>query len=426
MASVHPFQGYRADPPRVARVAAPPYDVLSEDEARRFAENNPDCFLRVTRPEILAPPASAGAADDLDARAAAEWARMLGAGLFEADVAPAYRVYRLTQGAHCQTGVMAAVDAADFDARIVRRHELTRRAKEDERARHIEALGLQSGPVLLAHRAHAGLRERVGRIATTVPLYDFESATGVRHTLWEVGPGEEQEALRRHFREVAALYIADGHHRAAAALRVRDRGRAGGAGPYGIMAVLFPDDELRILGYHRVIELGGRSPVALREQLAQDFHIVPTAAPEPPVGGEFGMYLEGQWARLRPRFVEAARPDSPKEALDASVLQRRVLEPLLGLGDIRSDPRADFVGGARGLAELERRCAAGDRVAFALAPVTMAQIMAVSDRDRIMPPKSTWFEPKLLSGLALHAGRMKDEGEILGSDLSLRRCRPTR
>ncbi len=409
MATISPFRGWRVDPARAARVAAPPYDVVNEAQARAIARDNPDTFLRVTKPEILTPPGSAPALDERGALAAAAFLAMQDQGIFAEEPNPAFYVYRLALPEHTQTGLVACVAADEYESGVIRKHELTRRDKEDERASHIEAVGAQTGPVLMAFRRRESGREILRDIAQAEPTCDFIKGDGVRHTLWTVTEAETVRRLQDQFESIPRLYIADGHHRAAAAVRVRDRFRAARSGHDGheeynrFLAVLFPDDELRVLGYHRTVkDLNGLTPPAFLARLAEAFETEPVASPPDLAPGSFGLLLDGAWYRLRARTVPAAQ-DDPVDRLDASVLQQRALEPILGIRDIRTDPRVDFVGGADALRELERRCEQDARLAFALAPVAVEQIMAVADADRIMPPKSTWFEPKLCSGLVAHA-----------------------
>ncbi len=411
MAEVKPFRGLRVESSRAARVAAPPYDVLGEDEARAIALENPDTFLRVTKPEIQTAPGAGSPDGALYALAASAFGNMREQGLFVAETNPVFYVYRLTLDGRSQSGLVACVSVEDYESGVIRKHELTRRDKEDERARHIEAVGAHTGPVLMAYRAQSAVRAILRGIEATDPVCDFESADGVRHTLWTVSEPDALKALEVGFQDVSRLYIADGHHRAAAAARVRDTLRAKNPSHTGreeynrFLAVLFPDDELRVMGYHRVVkDLNGLTATEFMSRLVEaGFEAEPTSGGAPDLGaGRFGMFLDGAWHRVRIPVAADASADAV-ERLDASVLQDRVLAPILGIRDIRTDPRVDFVGGMRGMKELERRCGLDARVAFALAPVALARIMAVADENRIMPPKSTWFEPKLRSGLVVHA-----------------------
>lgn len=409
MAEVKPFRGLRVEPSRAARVAAPPYDVVGEDEARAIALENPDTFLRVTKPEIQMAPGAGSPDGALYARAATAFASMKEQGLFVAETTPVFYVYRLTMAGRSQSGLVACVSVEEYENGVIRKHELTRRDKEDERARHIEAVAAHTGPVLMAYRAQASVRAILREIEATDPVCDFESADGIHHALWPVSDPALLTALETLFQGVPCLYIADGHHRAAAAVRVRDTLRTKNPSHTGreeynrFLAVLFPDDALRVMGYHRVVkDLNGLSQAEFMGRLCEaGFESEPTSGPPALATGRFGMFLDGAWYRMRIRAAADASVDAV-ERLDASVLQDRVLAPILGIRDIRVDPRVDFVGGIHGMKELERRCGQDARVAFALAPVSLAQIMAVADENRIMPPKSTWFEPKLRSGLVVH------------------------
>ncbi len=406
MVQVFSLRGVRPDPRYAARIAAPPYDVVSETETRERVQRNPCSFLQITRPESLVDPASA--CDPLE-RAVAAFRRMRASGWFLTESAPACYVYRLRMQGHVQTGWIVGASLDDYAAGVIRKHELTRADKENERARHIEALGAQTGPVLMAYRAHEGLRQLTARcVAADDPVYDFVDEHRVEHALWVVTDPDALQTLCEQFQGGSALYIADGHHRAASALRVRDILRAR-HGPQGagdecnrLLAAVFPHDELRVLGYHRLVkDLNGLSEPDFLARLAQRFTVEKSRRFLPDQPGELGMLLSGEWYRLS-ASPESIRDEDAVGRLDVSVLQKQALTPILGIGDVRTDPRIDFVGGLDGLDRLEQSCAADARVAFALPPVAIAQLMAVADAQQVMPPKSTWFEPKLRSGLVVH------------------------
>ncbi len=411
MTLIRPFAGLRPAPGRAADVLAPPYDVLSADEARSRADGRPWSFLHISRPEIDLPGTLSPYDPAVYAKGAENLAAMLEAGVLLRDPGPCYYVYRLQMGEHVQTGLVAAASVPAYDANRIRKHEYTRPDKEDDRVRQIDALDAQTGPVLLAHRVHSGLRELVSGVVAGPPAADVTGDDGVRHTLWVVDEPGGISALSGIFDPAVAgavdtLYIADGHHRSAAASRVaaqrREQGGTGWTGACeGFLAVLFQADELRILDYNRVVrDLNGLSREAFLGRVNERFEVAPSDVPlRPERSGEFGMYLPGQWYRLRLDSRQLASRD-PVSRLDVSLLAEHLIEPVLGVHDPRRDQRIDFVGGIRGLEELQRRVDGGGMaVAFALHPTTLEQLMAVADAGEVMPPKSTWFEPKLADGM---------------------------
>lgn len=403
---LYPFAAVRPAPGLAAQVLSPPYDVVSTAEARAFAAGNPHCYFHVSRAEIDLPDDVDPHADAVYAQAAAALAGMLADGTLVADAAPSRWLYRLTQGGHVQTGFVGAASVDDYRAGRVKRHELTRAAKEDDRTRHIMACRAQTGPVLLACRASEALAGVTARVTAAPPDLEVVARDGVVHALWEV-PDGERAALDAAFDGLDAFYIADGHHRAASAARARDleveAGRGGGAAER-FLAVVFPEDQLRILDYNRVVaDLAGRTPEAFLAAVAERFDVSAAGAPARPAARHsFGMYLGGAWRQLT---VKADRVDEADAIarLDVAILQDLLLGPLLGIADPRTDDRVDFVGGSRGLDELARRVddAGGGGVAFALFPTSPEELFTVADAGLIMPPKSTWFEPKLGSGLFL-------------------------
>jgi uncharacterized protein (DUF1015 family) len=404
MAALIPFRALRPRPAHAAQIAAVPYDVVSASEATALADGNPLSFLRVSRAEIELPPGANPYGDDVYSRAAENFARLKDrAMLVEAE--PSLYFYRLTMGPHEQVGVAACFSLDQYDRDVIRKHERTRADKEDDRTRHMIALGAQTGPVFLTYRASHDVDDVARRVMAGAPLYDFEAPDGVRHTVWRV-PATENPAMVAAFDRIPALYIADGHHRAASAARARahvnrPQELGDGAGVDTVLAVAFPHDQVQILPYNRSVkDLGRLSPPAFIEALREHFTIDP-GPPSPARRGEIAMYFQGEWRTLRPRIT----PD-PADAigsLDVSVLQDLLLSPILGIVDVRTDKRIDFVGGARGTAELQRLVDSGHAaVAFSLFPVSVADLMAVSDAGAIMPPKSTWFEPKLRDGLLIH------------------------
>lgn len=402
---IAPFRGLRPAPGRAAEVAAPPYDVLSSAEARERASGRPWSFLHISKPEIDLPPETDPYAPAVYAMAASNLSKMLTAGVLIQDDAPSYYIYRLTMGAHRQTGLVATASVADYDSNRIRKHELTRPEKEDDRVRQIEALNAQTGPVLLAYPASSTVDELIAHAAQGDPVADVTAEDGIRHEIWIVRDAATITAITRAFEAMAALYIADGHHRSAAASRVAAaRRQFGFTNPSDyFLTVIFPHHEMKILDYNRVVtDLNGLEKSALVIRLGEAFTVEPSASRVQPVrAGEFGMYVAAQWYRLtiKPELI----PADPVAQLDVSLLSDHLLGPILNITDLRRDKRIDFVGGIRGLAELEKRVDSGEMAAaFALYPTSMTQLMAVADNNQIMPPKSTWFEPKLADGLVSH------------------------
>ncbi|MBI5898162.1 MAG: DUF1015 domain-containing protein [Rhodocyclales bacterium] len=405
MSLIRPFRGLRPAPGRAGEVAAPPYDVLSSDEARRRAAGKPWSFLHISKPEIDLDVNIDIYAPEVYAKAAENLKKMLDAGILVRDDTPCYYAYRLTMGAHVQTGLVVAANVADYDSNRIRKHEFTRPDKEDDRVRQIEALDAQTGPVLLAYPSSKTADELIAGIASGAPAADVTADDGIRHQIWVLRDPAKIEAITRCFDAMKALYIADGHHRSAAASRVAAaRHKASVIQPAdSFLAVIYPQDQMKILDYNRVVkDLHGLDEAGLLHRLAQDFTIEDSATQVHPARpGEFGMYLAGRWRKLTIKPVRV--PQDPVDSLDVSLLSDHVLGPLLGIADLRRDKRIDFVGGIRGLAELEKRVDSGEMaVAFALHPTRMEQLMAVADSNEVMPPKSTWFEPKLADGLVSH------------------------
>jgi uncharacterized protein (DUF1015 family) len=402
MTLIKPFAGLRPVDTRAAEVVAPPYDVLSSDEARVRATGRPWSFLHISRPEIDLPAGTDPYSDEVYAQAAGNLQRMLREGILERDPEPCYYIYRLVMGEHTQTGLVAVASVADYDSNRIRRHEFTRPDKEDDRVRQIEALNAQTGPVLLAYRSQAQVDAMLADAARAEPAVDLVADDGISHTLWVVRDSRMISEITAAFDAMDALYIADGHHRSAAASRVAAR-RSGDTGAGYFLSVIFPHLQMQILDYNRVVkDLAGMSPETLLSRIAEHFRVLPEAAAvHPDRPGTFGMYLAGQWYRL---VIQPDRiPDDPVGRLDVSLLADNLLAPLLGIEDPRRDRRIDFVGGIRGLAELEKRVDSGEMsVAFSLYPTRMEDLMAVADAGKVMPPKSTWFEPKLADGLVSH------------------------
>jgi uncharacterized protein (DUF1015 family) len=399
MTLICPFAGLRPVSAHAADVVAPPYDVLNSDEARERAAGRPWSFLHISKAEIDLPEGTDPHAPEVYTRAAENLRHMVEAGVLVRDDAPCYYIYRLRMGEHSQTGLVAAASIAAYDSNRIRKHEFTRPDKEDDRVRQIEALNAQTGPVLLACKSSPVVNALLARITQGDPDVDLVADDGIAHSLWVVRDDQQLADITREFDAMPALYIADGHHRSAAASRVA-AGRGGKDGGGTFLTVIFPHDQMLILDYNRVVrDLSGMSQENFLARLNDCFSVRPSTTAVSPGGtGTFGMYLPGQWYELQ---IESARvPVDPVGRLDVSLLADNLLAPLLGIGDPRRDRRIDFVGGIRGLAELERRVDSGEMaVAFSLYPTGMEDLMAVADAGEVMPPKSTWFEPKLADGL---------------------------
>jgi uncharacterized protein (DUF1015 family) len=404
MARVYPFQAVRPVPSQAAAVAAVPYDVVNRDEAAALAAGRPLSFLHVSRAEIDLPSESNPYSDDVYRRAAENFRRMRSSGPLVQDEAPALYVYRLRMGSHEQTGLAACFDLDEYESGAIVKHERTRRDKEDDRTRHIIEVGAQTGPVFLAYPAASDLDALIARAASGPPLADFVAEDGVGHTTWRV-PEADLPAIVDAFQAVPRVYIADGHHRAASALRARDAVRRAHAGRAleadRFLGVAFPHTQTRILPYHRVAkDLDGHTSSGFLDALRERCAVSPgTEAPRS--AGRVAMYLQGQWYDVALKPAPATAPAADR--LDVELLQKQVLEPLLKIDDPRTNRRIEFVGGIRGAAELTRLVDGGAAaVAFALHPVSIDQLMDIADAGGIMPPKSTWFEPKLRDGLLTH------------------------
>jgi uncharacterized protein (DUF1015 family) len=409
VAAIYPFRALRPPEDKASEVAAVPYDVVNTEEARSLAAENPLSFLHVSRPEIDLPEGTHIYSDEVYEKARENFERMKTEGTLVVEDAPALYIYRLVMGDHTQTGVAAAFSVDEYDRDLIRKHERTRPDKENDRTRHILTLRAQTGPVFLTYRADRRIDALVEAEAKAEPLYDFNAPDGVRHTVWRAtGP----EQIARCFAEVPLLYIADGHHRAASASRARATLREQNAGHTGseeynrFLAVVFPDEQMQILPYHRVVkDLNGLSTEEFLEAVRARFNVTDGARREGPgKPAHWHMYLDGKWYGLSLRD-DAARTlsDDPTAALDVSLLQNNLLDPVLGVTDPRTDKRIDFVGGIRGTQELERLVDEGRAaVAFALYPTSIQDLLRVSDAGGRMPPKSTWFEPKLRDAILIH------------------------
>ena len=410
MPLIKPFAGLRPLTERAGDIAAPPYDVLSSTEARERAADKPWSFLHISKAEIDLPADIDPYAPEVYARSATNLDNMIAAGVLVRDPTPRFYAYRMLMGEHVQTGLVAAASVADYDTNRIRKHEFTRPDKEDDRVRQIEALNAQTGPVLLAYPEAPAVDALIAAATEGEPIADVV-ADGVRHTTWAIAEATTIAAIGKEFDAMAALYIADGHHRSAAASRVAAARRSGELvaeseenSAEHFLAVIFPAHQMRIMDYNRVVrDLNGLSSADFLARIEDNFGVTPaTAQVSPEAPGVVAMYLAGSWYRLciRPELVPVK---DPVARLDVSLLSEHLLGPVLGITDLRRDKRIDFVGGIRGLAELERRVDSGEMaVAFAMHATQMADLMAVADSGQVMPPKSTWFEPKLADGLLSH------------------------
>jgi uncharacterized protein (DUF1015 family) len=410
MPLIRAFPGLRPAPGHAADVAAPPYDVMNEAEARAMVEGRPWSFLHISRAEVDLPQGTDPYAPEVYAKAAENLAGMQREGILVRDARPCYYVYRLTMGAHVQTGLVAAASVAAYDAGRIKKHEFTRPAKEDDRVRQIDALNAQTGPVFLVYPSTAEVDETLSRCTAASPDMDLSAGDGVRHEIWVVDDSAILDRLTQAFDAMQALYVADGHHRSAAGSRVCAARKAANPQHTGeesynyFLAVIFPHNQMQILDYNRVVsDLNGLDPEGFLARVVEAFSVEPSAQPvKPAAPAQFGMYLAGHWYRLqlKPELIPV---EDPVARLDVSLLAHNLIEPILGISDPRRDGRIDFVGGIRGLEGLQRRVDSGEmQVAFSLFPTRMEDLMAVADAGEVMPPKSTWFEPKLADGLVSH------------------------
>jgi uncharacterized protein (DUF1015 family) len=402
MATLSPFRALRPPAALAARVASPPYDVVSTKEARALARGNPDSFLRVSRPEIDLPEGTDEHADAVYAKGKENLEELVRRGVLVPDPEPRLYVYAQRMGAHRQTGIVACAAVAEYDGDVIRKHERTRADKEDDRVRHIDTLSAHDEPVFLTYRALPELHRAVEEAKRATPEYDLVTPDGVGHQLWVV-PADAGARISALFRAVPTLYVADGHHRSAAASRVHAR-RRGQPGDHGaFLAVVFPHDQMQILAYNRLVrDPRGRGPDALLAALRGVLELEPADEPRPDAPLALGVFLGGRWwrGRVRPGSFDAS---DPVASLDCSIVQDQLLAPLFGVKDPRTSKDVDFVGGIRGPQELERRVREeGWSLALHLFPTRIEQLIAVSDAGKLMPPKSTWFEPKLRSGLFVH------------------------
>jgi uncharacterized protein (DUF1015 family) len=402
MAIIKPFAALRPEPGLAPRICELPYDVMSSEEARQTAAGNSLSFLHVSKPEIDLPPTMDVYVPEVYAKGRENFQRLITRGALRQDPQPSFYLYRQVMGAHSQTGLVAAASCEDYLKGIIRKHELTRPEKEDDRVRHIEALDSQTGPVFLVYGANRAVDEFVARKTAEPPSIDFTATDGVRHTAWVIADAAGIRFIEAEFSRMPRLYIADGHHRSAAAARVFQKRKGAGESAF-FLSVIFPHNQMQILPYNRVLkDLNGLSPAQLLEKLVGVFEISRPGAATPTRKHELGLYLGGQWHTLhfRPRFTAAT---DAMETLDVTLLQKHVLEPLFGIADPRTSKRINFVGGIRGTAELAKLVNSGDYAcAFSMFPTSIEDLMSIADAGGIMPPKSTWFEPKLRDAMFCH------------------------
>lgn len=409
MPLVQPFRGLRPVANKAADVVAPPYDVLNTVEARERVVGHPLSFLHISKPEIDLPEGTDPYSPEVYAKGAENLQKLIDDKVLMRDEKACYYVYRLVMGQHQQTGLVVSASVADYDTNRIRKHEFTRPDKEDDRVRQIDALNAQTGPVFLTYRNNEIVESITEKVAATTPVYDLTADDGVKHTIWVVSDDKDITTLSATFDAMDCLYIADGHHRSASASRIadaRNKGNSdiGHAAHDYFLSVIFPDNQMQILDYNRVItDLNGLNESELIEKVKKSFSVEAVdKLYKPQKCTEFSMYLKGQWYKLNVN-ADLIPKNDPVGALDISLLQNNLIEPILGVSDPRRDKRIDFVGGIRGLEELEKRVNSGEmQVAFAIYPTSLSQLMDVADANEIMPPKSTWFEPKLADGLVSH------------------------
>ena len=402
MAKIEPFAALRPQPDLAPQICELPYDVMSSDEARALAAGNPLSFLHVSKPEIDLPPAMDVHLPQVYAKGRENFQKLITSGALRQDSSPCYYLYRQIMGKHVQVGLVAAASCEDYLNSIIKKHEFTRPDKEDDRVRHIETLNSQTGPVFLTYRADASLDELFAAKSKDKPAIDFTAKDGVQHTAWIINDAKTIQSITDQFAKIPFLYIADGHHRSAAAARVfQSRKGAGHSGSF--LSVIFPHNQMQILPYNRVLkDLNGLTPETLLERLDAMFVITAGTGKAPARKHELGLFVEGKWHTLnfRPQF---ARSSDPIEKLDVTLLQNYVLGPLFDIDDPRTSKRINFVGGIRGIGELEKLVTQREYAcAFSMFPTSIEDLMTIADAGGIMPPKSTWFEPKLRDAMFCH------------------------
>jgi uncharacterized protein (DUF1015 family) len=411
MAKLLPFTGIRPTKALAGKVAAPPYDVLNSVEAREMAEGNPYTFLHVNKPEIDLDTEIDVHDDSVYQKGADNLQGFIADGIIKQDASQKYYVYRQIMGGHEQTGLVAVASVEEYEQNLIKKHEFTRPVKEDDRVKHMDMLNAQVGPVFLTYQAESRIDNLIDAVAQTEPEYEFTLDDGIQHIFWVVSDSKDIANIQQAFAEVPCLYVADGHHRSAAATRIKNMRKQANANHDGseaynnFLVVVFPHDQMMILDYNRVVnDLNGLSEEAFLTAVEQNFKLsAATEAYKPSALHEFGLYMNGQWYSLKVKDGIVDEND-PVARLDVAVLQDNILSPLLGIEDPRVDNRIDFIGGIRGMEGLEKRVDSGEcKVAFSCYPTSIEHLMAIADAGEVMPPKSTWFEPKLRSGLVIHS-----------------------
>lgn len=409
MSVVRPFRGLRPAGEFAEKIASPPYDVLDSIEARNLVKDNPLSFLRVVKPEVDLSPDVDLYSEPVYQQGARNLRRLMEDGLMNQDDKPCFYFYRQIMGDHSQTGLVACVSAEDYDNDVIKKHEFTRKEKEEDRIKHIETQNAQCGPVFLTYPDDSGLDGIQAEVCTGEPVYDFTAPDGIRHTFWVVSDAAVNNKITGLFGNIPFLYVADGHHRSASGAIIAGRRRSNNPGHTGreeynyFLAVIFPETQMKILAYNRAVQdLKGRTPEQFISEISSSFSVEKTETRDPSENQEFSMYLAGDWYTIKP--LSGSFPsDDPVKSLDASILQENLLSPVLGVDNPRTASHIKFVGGIRGTQELEKLVDSGEyTVAFSMFPTSVEQLMAVADSGNVMPPKSTWFEPKLRSGLVVH------------------------
>lgn len=410
MVTVRPFRAIRPRDEIASKVAAYPYDVLNSEEARELAKDNPISFLHINKPEIDLPKGTDLYDDSVYAKGKENFQKMMKEGVLVQDKEPHLYIYRQVMNGHEQYGIVGCASADDYNNDLIKKHELTRKKKEDDRTRHVIELNINAGPVFLTYRDNKRIDELVAEVVKNTPEVDFTADDGIRHTVWVIKDNKiNNELTGTFYNEVPLLYVADGHHRSASAARAKAERMKNDPNwnpekEYNFfLAVFFPATQLKILDYNRVLlTMNGLTKEEFMKKVLEKFEIVREGEARPRCAKEFGLYMDKKWITIKAK--DGTFPaDDPIESLDVAILQNNLLAPILGIGDPRSDEKIDFVGGIRGTEELEKRVDSGEcTMAFSMFPTSIEQLMSVADAGRIMPPKSTWFEPKLRSGLLVH------------------------
>ncbi|MEA2097399.1 MAG: DUF1015 family protein [Candidatus Cloacimonadota bacterium] len=411
MAKIKPFLGVRPASDKILDVASPPYDVLNSAEARKEVKDKPNSFLHVVKPEVDLPEDIDLYSEEVYQKGRENLYKMLNNGILIQDEKPCFYLYRLIMGNVDQIGLVAGASIEDYENGIIKKHEHTRAVKEADRIKHVDTLNANTGPVFLTYRARKDINEIVEDIIKENPLYDIETEDGIKHIFWKIDQQNDIEKILNIFSDIDFLYVADGHHRSASGTKVGQSRREANPNHTGeeeynyFLSVIFPDNQLYIMDYNRVVkDMYGNSVEDFLAKVAEKFDVKVHSTTEgysPNKLHNFGMYLNGSWYNLTAKEGTFNEGD-PVRSLDVAILQDNLLNPILGIGDPRKDKRIDFVGGIRGLEELSRRVDKGEAVAFSMFPTSIEQLMAIADADEVMPPKSTWFEPKLRSGVITH------------------------